>query len=325
MSRARDLAYRAPWWLPGGHLQTIYAALLAPRPRVAYRRERWDTPDGDFIDVDWLPSGAASSDAPTVLLFHGLEGCSHSHYALSLMHALSARGWRAAVAHFRGCSGTPNRLARAYHSGDSAEIEWILRRARAVAGAAPLYAVGVSLGGNALLKWAGERGGAAADIVSALAAISVPLNLTAAGDNLARGFNRLYTRWFLRTMKPKVLHRHEEYSPIINVQYVSQAGTMREYDDAYTAPVHGFRDVDDYWNRCSAAHYLHAIAVPTLLLHARNDPFLPAHLLGDINVAPAVTFEMSAGGGHAGFTSGPFPGNGAWLPARLLRFFDSQR
>ncbi len=314
--------YRAPWWLPGGHLQTIYAALAMPRPRVRYRRERWDTPDGDFIDLDWLEGDPA---APLVVLFHGLEGCSRSHYALSLMHALRQRNWRGVVAHFRGCSGEPNRLPRAYHSGDSAEIDWILRRLRERAGDAQMYAAGVSLGGNALLKWAGERGSGAADQIAALAAVSVPLDLAAAGDNLARGFNRVYTHWFLRTMKPKVLARKREYQSMIQTEPVSQARTMREYDDAYTAPVHGFRDVDDYWHSCSSLRFLGGIAVPSLIVHARNDPFLPAALLGEVRNTRAVTFELSASGGHAGFPSGPFPGRGAWLPARLVRFFEERR
>jgi uncharacterized protein len=318
--KERDQSFRAPWWLPGGHLQTIYAALALPRPQVRYERERWDTPDGDFIDLDWLPTH--DRDAPLVVLFHGLEGCSRSHYALNLMHALQARNWRGVVVHFRGCSGEPNRLPRAYHSGDSAELDWILRRLRQRAGTAKLYAAGVSLGGNALLKWAGERGASAQEILAALAAVSVPLDLAAAGDNLARGFNRAYTRWFLRTMKPKVVARKQEYASIIDIQSVSQASTMREYDNTYTAPVHGFRDVDDYWRSCSALRFLGGIAVRTLILHARDDPFLPAHMLGEVRAAPAVTFELSASGGHVGFVGGPFPGEGTWLPQRMLRFFD---
>ena len=138
--------YQAPWWLPGGHLQTIYGA-LAPAPRVAWRRERWDTPDGDFIDLDW-----AGSSGPLLALFHGLEGSTASHYARALAAGALERGWRCVVPHFRGCSGEPNRKPRAYHSGDSEELDWILRRLE------PDFAVGVSLGGNVLLKWLGEQG-----------------------------------------------------------------------------------------------------------------------------------------------------------------------
>ena len=173
-------AYRAPWWLPGAHLQTIYPALLLRTPRVPYRRSRWDTPHGDFIDIDRVsapdPPGAANSNAPLVVLFHGLEGCSSSHYALALMHAVRSHGWRGAVVHFRGCSGEPNRLPRAYHSGDTDELEWILQRLQAERAGAPLYAAGVSLGGNVLLKWLGERSAAAAPYVTRACAVSAPSN-----------------------------------------------------------------------------------------------------------------------------------------------------
>jgi uncharacterized protein len=314
--------FRAPWWLPGGHAQTIYAALAAPRPRVEYRRERWDTPDGDFIDIDWLERTHKAAQ-PLVVLFHGLEGCSRSHYALSLMHALNQRGWRGAVVHFRGCSGEPNRLLRAYHSGDSAEIDWILRRMHARAAGHMLFAAGVSLGGNALLKWAGEQGARADTLIHALAGVSVPMNLAAAGDQLARGFNRVYTRWFMRSLKPKVEQKYEQYRPATKIESALRANTMREYDDAYTAPVHGFRDAQDYWDRSSAQHLLERIATPTLILHARNDPFLPEHLLGTPRVSRAIEFEMSDTGGHVGFVSGAFPGRLDWLPQRVLRFFDA--
>lgn len=200
--------YRAPRWLPGGHAQTIYAALFAPVGSVRYARERWTTPDGDFVDVDRV---AGEPRAPLVVLFHGLEGGSASHYARAFMGAISRRGWRGAVPHFRGCSGEPNRLARAYHSGDSAEIDWMLRRFRGEAGAAALFAAGVSLGGNALLKWAGERAGEARAVVSAVAAVSAPLDLVEAGDALGRGFNILYARHFLATLKRKSAAKLAQY------------------------------------------------------------------------------------------------------------------
>src|SRR5450759_546337 len=212
-------AYRAPWWLPGGHLQTVYSASLAPRQSVTYRRERWDTTpngvaDGDFIDIDSVTpaqdtvpqAGAATAGLkPTLVLFHGLEGSSQSPYALALMCMCLARGWNGIVVHFRGCSGEINRLPRAYHSGDATEIDWVLRKVKARIGAAPLYAAGVSLGGNALMKWLGERGSDAAKLVRAVAAVSAPLDLMASGDALGRGLNLLYATHFLGTMKRKSL------------------------------------------------------------------------------------------------------------------------
>ena len=193
--------FRAPRWLPGGNLQTIWPALFSktsPHGPPAYRRERWDTPDGDFIDVDWTD---APLPAPLLVLFHGLEGSSASHYAVALMAAVQMAGWAGAVVHFRGCSGVPNRLPRAYHSGDSAEIDWVLRRLRSRFPQRHLFAAGVSLGGNALLKWLGEQELAAGAVVDAAAAVSAPLDLTACGHHLGRGFNRVYTHHFLRTLK----------------------------------------------------------------------------------------------------------------------------
>lgn len=321
-------AYRAPAWLPGGHAQTICAAVLARRARVAYRRERWDTPDGDFIDVDWVDGMTAAgrpATAPPVVLFHGLEGSAQSHYALALMAALHGPGLRGAVVHFRGCSGEPNRLPRAYHSGDAAEIGWVLQRLRALHGG-PLYAVGVSLGGNALLKWLGEAGSAATALVERAAAVSAPVDLMAAGTALGRGFNRVYTRHFLATLKRKALAKLEAHPGLYDASRVAAARTLREFDDVVTAPLHGFRDAEDYWTRASSKPLLAAIRVPTLLLNARNDPFLPASALpapGD--VSEHVCLEQPEQGGHAGFVTGPFPGRLEWLPWRLLDFLLAAR
>ncbi|MEW6314560.1 MAG: hydrolase [Pseudomonadota bacterium] len=315
--------YRAPAWLPGGHLQTLYAALMLRPPCVAYRRERWDTPDGDFIDLDWVDGNA---NTPLLVLFHGLEGNAQGHYARALMHAVMARSWRGVVVHFRGCGGTPNRLARAYHSGDSAEIDWVLCRLKAVSASAPLYAAGVSLGGNALLKWLGEQGGAAMDIVTAAVAVSAPLDLHAAGSALERGMSRLYTWHFLRSLKPKSLAklaRHPELLKMFDAGAVRSAHTLREFDDVVTAPLHGFKSYADYWTRASSKPLLHHIAVPTLLVNARNDPFLPQTALPHAHeVSPSVNLEFPAQGGHVGFVSGAFPGRFDWLPQRMLAFFD---
>ncbi len=313
-------SYRAPRWLPGGHAQTIYAALFAPAAPVRYARERWTAPDGDFIDVDRV---AGAPRAPLVVLFHGLEGSSASHYARAFMDAISRRGWRGAVPHFRGCSGEPNRLARAYHSGDSAEIDWMLRRFRAEAGDAALFAAGVSLGGNALLKWAGERAGEALAVVSAVAAVSAPLDLMAAGEALGRGFNVVYARHFLATLKRKSLAKLSRYPGLYDAAAVTRARTLREFDDVVTAPLHGFRDTDDYWTRSSSKPFLARIAVPALLVNARDDPFLPASALPSrAEVSAAVECEFPEQGGHAGFVTGGFPGRLDWLPRRIISFFE---
>jgi uncharacterized protein len=312
--------YRAPLWLPGGHAQTIYAALCMRPPPVAYRRSEWDTPDGDFIELDWIDGPAA---APLVVLFHGLEGGSRSHYALSMMDALRARGWRGVVAHFRGCGGRPNRLPRAYHSGDLHEVRWILQRLAQECGGAPRFAVGVSLGGNALLKWLAHEGAEAARCIRAAAAVSAPVDLQAAGHGLGRGVNRLYTWHFLRSLKPKSLEKLERHPGLYDRRKVARARDLYQFDNLVTAPLHGFESADDYWTRASSKAELKRIRLPTLLVHARNDPFLPGHFLpGGEEVSPALTLEYPDEGGHAAFVTGPFPGRLDWLPRRLLRFFD---
>ena len=313
-------SYSAPWWLPGGHLQTIYARSLAGNYQIDYRRERWETPDGDFIDLDWCDSGAA--DSKLLVLFHGLEGCSRSHYALSAMAAAQRQGWRGVVPHFRGCAGEANRLARSYHSGDSDEIDWILRRLKARNPEHRIYAVGVSLGGNVLLKWLGEQGDGAAAIVERAVAVSAPVDLQAAADGLDRSWNRLlYTRHFLKTIKQKAQQKMPTLGLQLNADALRAASTFRQFDDAYTAPVHGFKDAIDYWQRSSAKPWLKRIKIATLVLNARNDPFLPANVLPTReDVSDAVTLEYPASGGHVGFVSGSFPGDIDWLPRRILDY-----
>ena len=314
--------YKAPAWLANPHLHTIYGSLLVGSPAVSYRRERWEAPDGDFVDVDHVD---ALPDAPWVVLFHGLEGSSDSPYARMLMHRVAARGWRGTVVNFRGCSGEPNRLPRAYHSGDWQEVDWILRRLKPLARGAPVYAAGVSLGGNALLKWLGERGDEATAILSRAAAVSAPLDLMAAGEALGRGFSLLYAKHFLATLKVRAADKHARFPGSFDVERMRRSRTLREFDDVVTAPLHGFRDTDDYWTRASSKPLLKAIAVPTLVLNARDDPFLPEQALPSAaEVSAAVTVEFPSRGGHVAFVSGPFPGHIGWLPERLLHFFDHQ-
>ena len=307
--------FRAPRWLPGGNLQTIWPALFssaAPQPPT-YRRERWDTPDGDFIDVDFID--AADTAAPLLVLFHGLEGSSASHYARAFAHRAAMLGWHYAVPHFRGCSGVLNLAPRAYHSGDHEEIGWVLARLRA-RHAAPLLAVGISLGGNALLRWAEEAGDGAAATAGAVAAVCSPIDLAAGGHAIGRGFNRqVYTRMFLRTMKAKAGAKWQQHPGLFDRERLLAARTLYEFDNVFTAPLHGFRDTEDYWARASAKPHLRRIRIPTLLLNARNDPFVPAHCLpGPREVGRFVTLWQPAQGGHVGFARGRFPGHVQSLP-----------
>ena len=308
-------AYRAPWWLPGGQLQTIWPALfshphLAEAP--AYTRERWRAPDGDFIDVDHVP---AAPGAPWLVLFHGLESSSTSRYALAFALAARARGWHFSVPHFRGCSGELNLAPRSYHSGDFEEVGWMLGRIRERAGA-PVLAAGVSLGGNALLRWAQEAGSTAAPVVRAVAAISAPLDLAAAGAAIDRGFNWLvYSRMFLRTMKPRALAKWQQHPGLFDRERLIAARTLREFDDCFTAPLHGFAGVDDYWRRASAKPHLKAIRVPALVFNARNDPLVPVvSLPGPHEVGSQVTLWQPDDGGHVGFPAGGFPGHVHAMP-----------
>ena len=314
-------AYVAPAWLPGGHAQTIFAALRG-RPEIVYRRQRIDTPDGDFVDFDWLDAEGPAGDAtPVVVLFHGLEGSSSSHYALAFMSELSTMGWRGVVPHFRGCSGEPNRLPRAYHSGDYAEVGWMLTKIRALVPFAPLFAVGVSLGGSALLNWLGREERRAASILTATAAVSTPLDLAAAGIAIEIGLNRIYSRHFLGTLVPKALAMAKRFPDVLDAAVIGRVTSMYTFDDAVTAPLHGFAGANDYWTRASSKPWLGGIAVPTLVLNARNDPFIPASSLPTRSDNRAVTLEQPKHGGHAGFPHAA--GRLDWLPRRVAKFFQT--
>lgn len=333
VSAAEPSAFRSPWWLPGRHLQTIVPALWAPRPTVRYIREQWETPDDDIIDVDRTVGDTSaggdgsSGPRPTLVVFHGLEGSAQSRYVLGLMTAAAAIGWDGVAPHFRGCGTTPNRQPRFYHSGDSAEVDWVLRcvvdeRARNVdtTSGAALVVAGISLGGNMLLKWLGEHGSDARRIVSAAAAISAPMDLAAGGAALGRGFNRLYARMFLKTLKAKSRAKLRSHPGLFDAAAMEAARDLHAFDDVVTAPLHGFDDADDYWRRASSKPLLRRIAVPTLILNARNDPFLPASALpGPDEVSPMVTREFPAHGGHVGFVAAGPDGDG-WMPRRVVGF-----
>lgn len=313
--------YAAPPWLRGSHAQSI-APHLTRRIDVPLRRERVDTADGDFWLFDWLATPAPAA-APVVVLFHGLEGGSDSHYARALFAHLSRLGWRGVVPHFRGCGGEPNLLPRAYHSGDHAEIAAMLLAVRKRIGAGPsLYAAGVSLGGSALLNWLGRAGASAAHTLTAAAAVSTPLDLTAAGLAIGQGFNRIYTRHFLVDLKPKALAMAQRFPDLLDATQIRRVRSMWDFDDRVTAPLHGFAGVADYWSRASSKPWLHQVQLPTLVLNATNDPFVPAASLPRAaDVSAAVLLEQPAAGGHAGFPGRAARSGRAWLPERLLSFF----
>ncbi len=319
-------AYQAPWWLRGGNAQTIWPALYSKTSRTQFTpqftRERWATPDNDFIDVDFLNSDA-QVQTPFCVLFHGLEGSSQSHYAQAFAAWCKAHHWGYAVPHFRGCSGELNRAPRAYHSGDFEEIGWILQRFRSSMPTRTIYAVGVSLGGNALLRWAEEAGDSALQTASAVCAISSPIDLAASGAAIGRGFNRqVYTRMFLRSMKPRALAKLAQFPGLFDEGKLRAARDLYDFDNVFTAPLHGFKNTEDYWSRASAKPHLHRIRIPALVINARNDPFMPASALPTAKeVGSHVTLDHPAHGGHVGFARDSFPGVVDWLPERVTRFF----
>lgn len=312
--------YRAPPWLPGGHAQTIWPALYARRrwgQALPLQRERWLTPDGDFVDVD--KQHASHASRPLVVLFHGLEGSSQSHYAQAFADWAAQHDVNLALPHFRGCSGELNHAPRAYHSGDHQEVDWLLQRLRhehQQRGGQHLVAAGVSLGGNALMRWAAEHGLQAKLKADAVASVCSPLDLAQSGQAIGQGFNRqVYTRMFLRTMKPKALAKLTQHPGLFDRQRLMAARDLYEFDNVFTAPLHGFQNTDDYWARASAKPLMKNIAIPALALNALNDPFVPAQSLPQpSDVSASVTLWQPAHGGHVGFAQGGWPGHVRGLP-----------
>ncbi len=320
-------------WLFAPHLATIWAAKVArPHPQfkpICYQRERWFTFDDDFIDVDFLQtSHARTSSAPMLVLFHGLEGSSQSHYARAFARYAQENNLDFCVPHFRGCSGELNRAPRAYHSGDFAEIDWILRRIKERY-TGDLYAIGISLGGNALMRWAGEMGAHANQIVTSVASICAPLDLMAAGLHLGQGINRhIYTPMFLRTLKPRALQKLAQYPNLFNKEKMLASTDLYEFDNVVTAPLHGFKSTEDYWTRASAKPHLNRVAVPALVINAQNDPFIPARSLPTAQqVSQHVKLWQPAHGGHVGFAANcvrGFPGHLQTLPYAVAEFFNTK-
>jgi predicted alpha/beta-fold hydrolase len=320
MDQQRPHALGAPfapaWWLPGAQLQTIWPALLRRVPVVQARRERLELPDGDVTDLDWVGAEAG----PIIVVLPGLQGGLTSPYVRGLLHALAAQGRRAVLLNHRGCGGTPNRLARSYHSGWTADLDFLVARLRPLG--VPLAAIGVSIGGNILLKWLGERGTPA---LVAACAFSVPCDLAGSARELDRGFAQAYQWHLVRSLRQDLARKLAGGDLGIGLDARTLAGldTFRRFDDRVTAPLHGFAGVDDYYEKASSLPWLRAIAVPTLMIAARNDPFLSASCFPSPHqLSPSVRLETTATGGHAGFMSGPPSAPRSWLEERLGDFLD---
>lgn len=290
-------------WLTNPHLQTLAGKFLRPSPRLHTRRERIDTPDGDFLDLDFV---GPDRSAPIILVLHGLEGSSRRRYMLNAYSALIAQGLRPVGMNFRGCSGEPNRKARAYHSGDTQDIRQVVRLL-AQQSTGPVGLIGYSLGANAMLKYLAEEGAGATNCVFAAAAISVPFDLAAGSERLASGIvGRIYTTYFLRNLKRKIRSKELLLRSEFDLDAIYRARNLREFDDVATAPMHGFTGAADYYARSSSSAFIAAIRTPTLVVHAMDDPFLPADRvpMNALDANPVISPVLSAHGGHVGFVSG---------------------
>lgn len=311
--------FRAPWWCRNGHLQTVWGPLFR-RGRLPLRRERIDTADGDFVDLDWLDGPAAS---PLLLVLHGLEGSARSHYVTGLFREAARWRWRGVALNFRSCSGEANRLPRFYHSGDTADLAQVVSVLAEREPTLRIGAVGVSIGGNVLLKWLAEGGQDTPKQVVGAVAISVPFDLTACVRVLDQGLRRaVYTAAFLRSLKAKVRDKVREHGAIVDVRAAMRARTFAEYDRAVTAPLHGFVDERDYWTRASSLPLLERIRRRTLLINALDDPFVPVASLPDpLRLPSCVAAEFVARGGHVGFVEGRWPWRvTSWAERRAVVF-----
>lgn len=313
---SREVTYAPAWWVPGAHLRTMWGRLARRRLSVPVRVERWTTSDDDVLELRRLerPAGASAS-TPHLVFLHGLEGGVHSHYVANLFAEAGRRQWSADLLLFRGCAGEVNRARRFYHSGETSDLDFALRRIVAELPGVPIGLAGVSLGGNVMLKWLGER--TRNDIptsVRGAVAVSVPFDLARGSRHLSRGFSHVYERFFLRSLIAKARQKLVRHPDLFDAAALERVRTLWEFDDIVTAPVHGFRNALDYYTQSSSIHYLSGVRIPTLLLSAVDDPFLPPDVLDDVrSVArdnPCLEVEFVRRGGHVGFISGRIP----WRP-----------
>ncbi len=301
--------YSPAWWLPGAHAQTMWGKLFRRLPPQPTKRVRLDTPDGDFVDLHRLPS--AAQDAPRLLILHGLEGTVRSHYAQGLLAEAARRGWAADLLIFRSCGDELNLTRRFYHSGETADVAFVIDHILDESLARPLVAAGVSLGGNVLLKYLGEKNTGVAPQLKAAAGISVPYDLARSSRHIDRGFAKVYQRHFIRSLKRKTVAKLERFPDLVDRKGLSRIRTMYEFDETLTGPLHGFSGADDYYNRSSSLGWLSKISIPTLLFNAVDDPFMPPDVLTDVRAVaarnPVLEVDFPPHGGHAGFISGSNP------------------
>ena len=312
--------FKPAWWCRGPHLQTLWPALFRVWPQPPLLRERLELPDGDFIDLDWTCNDAG----PIVILLHGLEGSRRSHYARSMLQVLPRAGMRAVLMHFRGCSGEPNRLARAYHSGDTGDLDYLVTTLRQREPQTPIMAVGYSLGGNVLLKWLGEQGELAG--LRCAVAVSVPLLLYDATIHMNRGFSRLYQWWLVRHLKRSYVRKNRNNAGPLPLHEVQRLRSFYDFDDRITAPLHGFAGAMHYYTASSSRQYLTHIRIPTLMLQAADDPFMPDSVIPRAReLSASIQLDVHRHGGHVGFVTGCLPWRPRyWLEQRIPGWLQQQ-
>lgn len=315
-----DDQFKPAWWLPNSHLQTLWPVLCRrPVKNLPLERERLDLPDGDFVDLDWV---GKDQQGPLVLILHGLEGSIESHYAKGMLQRIYQQSWRGVFMHFRGCSGEPNRLVRSYHSGETGDVDQVVKILHKREPNLSLAVIGFSLGGNVLLKWLGET--SENNPAKAAIAISVPFELHKAAARIQKGFSKFYQWYFIKCLRDRLANKFAAQPPHLDPKLIYQVTSMYEFDDKITAPLHGFSGVSEYYALSSSRQYLNRIQVPTLIVHAKDDPFMTEDIIpANHELSPFVQLEITEAGGHVGFVGGKFPWKPEyWLEKRIPGFLE---
>lgn len=310
--------FKPAWWLPNPHLQTIWSPMFRKQPQIKTRHERLELPDGDFIDLNWFGKDVG----PIVVLLHGLGGSINSHYVKGMLRAVAEKGWRGVFMHFRGCGAELNRLPRHHHSGETSDLDYVIKRIHQREPGVPMAAIGFSVGGNVLLKWLGETG--INNPLKGAVAVSVPFELLNSANHVNTGMARIYQWWIIKDVRAALAKKIKlmKFPVEINADEVNAIRSFWDLDDQITAPLHGFADVYDYYLRASSRQYLKDIAVPTLMLHSSDDPFMTSDIMvRPDELSPQLTFELSQAGGHVGFVSGSLPWKAEyWLERRVPEY-----
>lgn len=311
--------FRPPWWCRNRHLQTLYPALFRKVALVDTRTEQFELADGDFIDLAWT-SNDAKPGSPVVLVLHGLEGSIDSPYARGLLNLVAGKEWIGVLMQFRGCSGRHNRLDRSYHSGDTGDIHAVVTALKQRYPDRSLAAVGISLGGNVLLKYLGEQKNES--LLDAAMAISVPFDLADGARALGKGLSRLYQWHLIRHIRLKMKDKFKSKSAPVDMNKIDQWRDFFSFDDNVTAPIHGFNGVHDYYSRSSSKQFLKDITTPTLILHSKDDPFMSEQAIPrEEELSESVTLELTEHGGHVGFVCGKMLNLDYWFEKRAAEYF----